>query len=550
MAGGLVGELFVRLRADNSNLKQQLNEVNTALNNIKGAAKTANGEMSNSFKDLTGNLLASAAVMHGAQKAFNFVKDAVVDAYDKTMDYSFQIRDMNNLIGTSSEEASRFINIASDLNISYRELQTSLVNAIKKGYEPSIDGLKKMADEYQNLPSQIERAKFALDTFGKSGENMIPILKLGSAGIENYLGNIDQSVILTDKQVQQNLKLAKSIGDINNQMSGFKYQAMSATAPLAKEYLDELKGGDFATTLANIISQPAKGFPLLQKAMLDMMTAKDASDNLKHSIGALVSVGGENAKWAGVQGEAWFRYAESQALAISLTVELGKVFEKYNADLEKAGTNTEKINDVTNEAKKSLKDYAFEALTAGMNLDQYGDFVYKAALHFGQMTEAEFEAARTARELQKYIMDNNLTFEQAQPLISQYNAGLGQLMAGGRADYFIYIHYITSGGFGPQANPAMQLPKGFGQGQTSAIMGKHGGTFIGLQHGGVVPPGFANDGYPIFVSSGERVDVTPAGNKNIEGSGESSITIKNYGPVHYHWPKDEKGKDFLAQITR
>ena len=46
--------------------------------------------------------------------------------------------------------------------------------------------------------------------------------------------------------------------------------------------------------------------------------------------------------------------------------------------------------------------------------------------------------------------------------------------------------------------------------------GMHGGSFVGLQHGGVVPPGFSNDGMPVWVSSGEKLDVTPAGNKSVE----------------------------------
>lgn len=52
--------------------------------------------------------------------------------------------------------------------------------------------------------------------------------------------------------------------------------------------------------------------------------------------------------------------------------------------------------------------------------------------------------------------------------------------------------------------------------------GKHGGSFVGLQHGGIVSPGFSNDGMMVGVSSGERITAEPAGNKNIE-DGQVSI---------------------------
>ena len=46
----------------------------------------------------------------------------------------------------------------------------------------------------------------------------------------------------------------------------------------------------------------------------------------------------------------------------------------------------------------------------------------------------------------------------------------------------------------------------------------HGGTFVNLAHGGIVAPGYSNDGMMVNVSSGEQLEVTPAGNKDITES--------------------------------
>jgi hypothetical protein len=76
--------------------------------------------------------------------------------------------------------------------------------------------------------------------------------------------------------------------------------------------------------------------------------------------------------------------------------------------------------------------------------------------------------------------------------------------------------------------------------------GMHGGSFIGMQHGGIVPPGFSNDGMPIWVSSGERVDVTPAGNKSVNG--QTSNTLRFYGPVTFKVDKDIKTTNLMEQL--
>jgi hypothetical protein len=78
---------------------------------------------------------------------------------------------------------------------------------------------------------------------------------------------------------------------------------------------------------------------------------------------------------------------------------------------------------------------------------------------------------------------------------------------------------------------------------------KHGGTFIGGIHGMTVPPGFSNDGMPIFVSSGERVDVTPAGNKSVSQQGGGN-TMRFYGPVTFKVDKDIRTTNLMEQLRQ
>ena len=68
-----------------------------------------------------------------------------------------------------------------------------------------------------------------------------------------------------------------------------------------------------------------------------------------------------------------------------------------------------------------------------------------------------------------------------------------------------------------------------------------------FQHGGsmTVPPGFPNDSYPIFVSSGEHVQVTPSGGSSYD---QSDNRTTNIGPVNIGSGDDEWA--FLDKLKR
>jgi hypothetical protein len=121
------------------------------------------------------------------------------------------------------------------------------------------------------------------------------------------------------------------------------------------------------------------------------------------------------------------------------------------------------------------------------------------------------------------------------------------LPEGGEASFYYNIIVRT---FYAGQNP----PSGYGNMSTNefnaksdVIVGMHGGSFIGMQHGGIVPPGYGNDGMPIFISSGERVDVTPAGNVNKVNKNEGGNTLRFYGPVTFQ-VSDMKTAKLLEQL--
>lgn len=176
---------------------------------------------------------------------------------------------------------------------------------------------------------------------------------------------------------------------------------------------------------------------------------------------------------------------------------------------------------------ETLKQRSGEAL---QDTTQAADFVYEKynTMYEGisdvseyalqELTEQGMNALGTLeRGFESFffeLMDENDTFVEnvmdgfksmAQAFIMEVNRMIARWLA------FQALKFIAGSMFGPAGTSAV-----------AAIGGEHGGRFektsggvkkIAAFAGGgsfVVPPGFQNDTYPMFVSSREKVDVTPA----------------------------------------
>ena len=118
-----------------------------------------------------------------AGTAFNAVKGAVESVINPTVEYAGQIRELQRSIGATAEESSKLIQAADDVGISAGTLQSALEAAIKRGVKPTIAGIGDLADQYNAIQDPIEKTKFLMDNFGKSGADLAPLMLLGRDGI-------------------------------------------------------------------------------------------------------------------------------------------------------------------------------------------------------------------------------------------------------------------------------------------------------------------------------------------------------------------------------
>jgi hypothetical protein len=164
-------------------------------------------------------------------QAFNFAKREIIDLTSELDNYVQETKKVAMLTGTTTEEASRMIQVADDSRVSVEELTMALRMAAQKGFTPNIEGLAKLADEYNKLPSAAEKAKFAQDNFGRGWVNMAKLLEKGGVAIKANAAAIDQSLIIDAKAVAATDALFKAQDDLNDALTGVRLELAQALLP-------------------------------------------------------------------------------------------------------------------------------------------------------------------------------------------------------------------------------------------------------------------------------------------------------------------------------
>ena len=182
---------------------------------------------SNAANNLTDTLTALAGRFFTVAAAYKAVR-WVAKATQEYVDYSREILRVERLTGMASEESSKLIQISDQLGLETGALTAAMQQAIKKGYDPSIDGIKQMSIEYIKLGDSMSRALYIQEHFGMRGqqaETIARLLELGPTQIETVAENIKQGLIFDAGDMFQAHQTEQMISDISDAYDSFKYQA-------------------------------------------------------------------------------------------------------------------------------------------------------------------------------------------------------------------------------------------------------------------------------------------------------------------------------------
>ena len=229
------------------------------INKVTGAGN----KLSATFKSLTGFSLGAGAAMAAVGAGVKFVQQAV----DETIAYATEIDNMSRLLGISTEETSKLVQASDDLFISQETLKSGLQAATRQGIDVSIEGLKKLSEQYNSLPAGVTRSEFVLKTFGRSGAEMGKLMEVGAEGIDAATAAIADNMIVTKKSMADTIAYKQSVDNLNDSWQGFKYTVGTGVIPVLTDlltYINEASSGtmEFSQATANWMNKIFEGTAL------------------------------------------------------------------------------------------------------------------------------------------------------------------------------------------------------------------------------------------------------------------------------------------------
>lgn len=148
--------------------------------------------------------VASGNIAGALSTAVGAIVDETKKAITSTLEYGTQNQELSGIMGTNTEQSSALIQVSKSLGITHNELTTAVNNAIKNGFVPSVDALKKMAAEYQGLPSAMEKSKYATEKFGASAKTMQKVLDTTPSAIDEVVESARRlNLIWGNEQINQ-----------------------------------------------------------------------------------------------------------------------------------------------------------------------------------------------------------------------------------------------------------------------------------------------------------------------------------------------------------
>ena len=181
-----------------------------------------------------------------------------LDAAAKLSDVAFEslqgsLSKFNKNIGESSDGTGTAISAFKNLGISIKNQDGTLKN--------SFDLMSEISDKFKDMPDGASKATIAMQLFGKSGADMIPLLNSGSEALKEYLGIMDDDTVKAAEQFNDSMT---KLGMASNAFYLKIIKELSPTLTiLSNDFLgladdsDELGGslsGKLATGMKGIIA--------------------------------------------------------------------------------------------------------------------------------------------------------------------------------------------------------------------------------------------------------------------------------------------------------
>jgi hypothetical protein len=133
------------------------------------------------------------------------------------------------------------------LDISVKDSEGNLKNNAKL--------LDELADRFSSLPDGANKTALAMDIFGKSGADLIPLLNGGSDGIRLFREEAERLGLVIDSETGKAAEVFNdNISKLNKSLEGLGLRIAKDVLPALNEFTDEINDPETQEGLANIAS--------------------------------------------------------------------------------------------------------------------------------------------------------------------------------------------------------------------------------------------------------------------------------------------------------
>jgi hypothetical protein len=222
--------------------------------------------------DKFGAAVKTAAAVSGALITTTVaIAAAVKKVTDEYLKCSDTVRTVNNITQQGAEQSSRLVKVLEDNFIATDNLKT-VQQALAKQHESlTIPTLAKLSDAYLALNSADERQLFLTREFGRQGEQFAQIMSEGSAAILAQSDALNKNLVLTQKDLDEALKLKKAQEELRNSQEALTYTMAKSTLPAQIELNNfVVKGVDAWQTLGDTM-RTTKNIMMEQTGVLDVL---------------------------------------------------------------------------------------------------------------------------------------------------------------------------------------------------------------------------------------------------------------------------------------
>jgi methyl-accepting chemotaxis protein len=300
---------------------------------------------------------------------------AVAGAFKNAANAMDELFKASQKVGVTTESLSRLKYAAEQSGVGFEGLQTGLRKLNKsladvetgtssaaralrelgvKGGDSPEEALSKIAEAFASVPDSAQKTALALELFGKSGADLIPLLNEGADGLKELTDRAEKlGLVLDEKTAKQAELFNDSLDDISLSMGAITKQITAGALPALSAFSNTLAGTlSVSESWKTVGKALGETFIFIADKVIILGAALYTSGTyLKAFASAASDFGRGNFSDASKTISDWYNSTESLVGAVS----------KLRTELNKVNTSTENLGDPGKDVSVSANKFKLAA---------------------------------------------------------------------------------------------------------------------------------------------------------------------------------------------